>query len=176
MSCATLPCFLAPHPPASFQFCPSGQVSCGRQPGWTIHTQGQEWPLPPTALTPAPGSKRCLGEEATQKGVGAHLGPQKEICTLSSRLVLICMKLSHTETRLRNQPSPSHCILPKSDLTPSSLSTGLHLTNVLDYFQNSPPSSRLRQGTRLNPFSRPRSGATRFTVFDLPNPPLKGRA
>ena len=37
-----LPSFLAPHPSASFLFCPSGQLSCGKQPGWAVHTKGQE--------------------------------------------------------------------------------------------------------------------------------------
>ena len=51
----------------------------------------------------APGNKRCLGE-----GVGIEAGYRapEETCTLSSRLVLVCMKSSHTGTTLRNQSSP----------------------------------------------------------------------
>ena len=35
---ATLPSFLAPRPSVPFLFCPPGQLSCGKQSEWAVHT------------------------------------------------------------------------------------------------------------------------------------------
>lgn len=128
MSCATLPGFLAPHPSASFLFGPSGRFL------WKAARMGcsHSGPLPLTELPLPQAARGAWGRGwAWERGRGRREHPefQKGTCTLSSRLVLVCMKLSHTQTTLRNQPSPFHP--SQGGLTPPPLSIGPHLTNLL---------------------------------------------
>lgn len=127
MSCATLHCFLVPHPPASFPFCPSGQVSCGRQPGWALYGQGQEY-TSPNSTVPAPGSKRCLGSRPYRKGGGQlelRKGTLHPLSQFNSSLhEIVQHRKKYSE--ISRLPSPFH----PTQGRPNSTSTK-HWTNTL---------------------------------------------
>lgn len=57
--------------------------------------------------------------------------------------------VSHRTNAQKSVFTPHPQSPPQDCITPRSLSTGLHLTNMLDSFQNSPPP--LTNKTRLNP-------------------------